>query len=193
MRIAFNRLTAKCLPDAMQSQQVIYQKIILPTGTAWLAEFAGDVIGISLTEHEYEALADLQQSQLARTLAQAGIEWQSGTTRWADALVSSMQATRDAQLEVPVLVQGTDFQCRIWQTLSTVTAGQVLSYQDLAHQADSPRGARAVGMAMAANPIPLLIPCHRVVLHNGKLGHYRWGPAYKQALLAFEQSIKQED
>jgi len=87
----------------------------------------------------------------------------------------------------PVLeVVGTDFQQRVWRLLLTSHAGQFWSYGDIASRIGSPRAARAVGQALAANPIALLIPCHRVLPSGGGLGSYRWGAYRKEGLLAAE-------
>lgn len=90
--------------------------------------------------------------------------------------------------EQPVTVQiaGTDFQFAVWQALLDVPSGQCISYAQLAAACGHPGAARAVGSAVAANPVALLIPCHRVVRQDGRTGGYRWGEARKQALLTAE-------
>jgi O-6-methylguanine DNA methyltransferase len=82
---------------------------------------------------------------------------------------------------------GTDFQKSVWQTLLTIPYGQQRHYKEIAEQMGHPGASRAVGSAIASNPIALLIPCHRVVPASGGFGNYRWGTDRKCALLQAEQ------
>lgn len=84
---------------------------------------------------------------------------------------------------LPLFLCGTAFQVRVWQALLKVPAGQTISYQELAAKAGAPGAARAVGSAMARNPLIYIVPCHRVVRADGTLGHYGGGVALKQRLL----------
>lgn len=81
---------------------------------------------------------------------------------------------------------GTNFQLQVWQALLKIPAGVTLSYQALADYLDKPGAARAVGRAVGANPIAVLIPCHRVVQQSGLVGNYAWGSARKRLLLGLE-------
>ncbi|NBC34845.1 MAG: methylated-DNA--[protein]-cysteine S-methyltransferase [Alphaproteobacteria bacterium] len=85
-----------------------------------------------------------------------------------------------------LLLRGTNFQVQVWQALLRIPPGQAASYRRVAASVCSPRAARAVGQAVAANPIGVLIPCHRVIRETGALGGYRWGTDRKRALLAWE-------
>ncbi|MFP4364379.1 MAG: methylated-DNA--[protein]-cysteine S-methyltransferase [Spirochaetia bacterium] len=81
---------------------------------------------------------------------------------------------------------GTDFQKRVWKQLTTVPYGETISYSQLAQGINNPYAARAVGNALAANPIPILIPCHRVITASGKIGNYALGAESKMLLLDLE-------
>lgn len=87
---------------------------------------------------------------------------------------------------LPLSPQGTPFQKRVWQALEVIPWGETRTYRDIAQAVGSPRGFRAVGMANHHNPIPIFIPCHRVVGADGSLTGYAGGLALKQALLALE-------
>lgn len=89
---------------------------------------------------------------------------------------------------VPVRLapRGTNFQVKVWQALLAIPSGAVTTYAAIARAIGQPGAARAVGGACAANPIALLIPCHRVLRGTGALGGYAWGPERKRALLAWE-------
>jgi O-6-methylguanine DNA methyltransferase len=81
----------------------------------------------------------------------------------------------------------TSFQQRVWQVTCSIPYGQTRSYQWLACQAGLSRAARAVGQALAANPLPIIVPCHRVITSQGKLGGFAGGLALKRRLLELEQ------
>ena len=83
-------------------------------------------------------------------------------------------------------LRGSAFQVEVWEALRTIEAGSVRRYADVAVQIGRPTAARAVGAACAANPVALLVPCHRVLRSDGTLGGYRWGTETKAALLASE-------
>jgi AraC family transcriptional regulator of adaptative response/methylated-DNA-[protein]-cysteine methyltransferase len=79
------------------------------------------------------------------------------------------------RLDLPLDVRATAFQGRVWKALQTIPYGQTRSYSQIAKVIRRPTAVRAVARACATNPIALLIPCHRVVREDGKLGGYRWG------------------
>jgi len=86
-------------------------------------------------------------------------------------------------LDLPLDVRGTAFQQRVWQVLRGIPAGRTVSYAELAEMVGSPKGARAVAGACAANALAVAIPCHRVVRNDGSISGYRWGVDRKAALL----------
>ena len=92
-------------------------------------------------------------------------------------------------LDLPLDVRGTAFQRRVWQALREIPAGRTISYAELATSVGSPKAARAVAGACAANNIAIAIPCHRVVRSRGALSGYAWGVERKSALIAREASI----
>lgn len=87
---------------------------------------------------------------------------------------------------LPLLLKGTNFQLQVWRALLRVPEGTLIDYGQLAERTGHPGAARAVGRAVGANPISVLIPCHRVLRRHGELGGYRWGTARKLALLGRE-------
>jgi len=88
---------------------------------------------------------------------------------------------------IPLDVRGTAFQERVWQALRAIPAGETRSYAELAAAAGHPAAVRAVGSANGANPVAVLIPCHRVTRAAGPLGGYAWGEEIKLALLKRER------
>ena len=87
-----------------------------------------------------------------------------------------------------LLVMGTNFQIKVWESLMRIPRGGVVSYQDVARVIGNTGAQRAIGRAVGANPIAMLIPCHRVILKSGAIHNYRWGVERKRAILAFEQA-----
>jgi len=89
-------------------------------------------------------------------------------------------------LDLPLDVRGTAFQKRVWQMLREIPVGDRVSYSDIANRMGSPKSARAVAGACAANTLAVTIPCHRVVRNDGSLSGYRWGIERKAELLRQE-------
>ena len=90
-------------------------------------------------------------------------------------------------LNLPLDVQGTDFQKRVWSALRTIPYGEVRTYQEVADMIDMPKAYRAVANACASNPVPLVVPCHRVVRKDDGLGGYALGIWRKEYLLKMEK------
>lgn len=97
--------------------------------------------------------------------------------------------TPDDGLTLPLDIQGTAFQQRVWKALQQIPPGATASYQELATAIGKPTAQRAVAQACGANKLALAIPCHRVVRSNGELGGYRWGVSRKDRLLENEKSV----
>lgn len=107
---------------------------------------------------------------------------------WIERIIDFLSGRWNALDEVPLDIQrGTPFQRRVWELLRAIPCGQTCTYADLARNLGQPTATRAVARACAANPIAVLVPCHRVVRSDGGLGGYRWGIERKRALLALEQ------
>jgi len=93
---------------------------------------------------------------------------------------------------ISVYLRGTNFQIKVWEALLQIPTGAVVTYQDIANYLGTPHAARAVGNAVGSNPVPVLIPCHRVIHKAGDFGGYRWGTARKKALLGWEMASYSE-
>jgi AraC family transcriptional regulator, regulatory protein of adaptative response / methylated-DNA-[protein]-cysteine methyltransferase len=102
------------------------------------------------------------------------------------AAIRRQLASADAEAP-PTDVAGTAFEQRVWRALRAIPFGEVRSYQQVAKAIGRPTAARAVARACAANPVALVVPCHRVVRADGQEGGYRWGAGRKAALLAHER------
>lgn len=91
------------------------------------------------------------------------------------------------EFTIPIQLQGTSFQCKVWNALMTIPYGETRSYQDIAIQIGSPKSCRAVGMACHNNPIAILVSCHRVIGKNKRLVGYAGGIDIKERLLELEK------
>jgi AraC family transcriptional regulator, regulatory protein of adaptative response / methylated-DNA-[protein]-cysteine methyltransferase len=95
---------------------------------------------------------------------------------------------QEPHLDLPLDVQATAFQWRVWEALRAIPYGSTRSYGEIARAIGQPTAARAVAQACATNRVALAIPCHRVVREDGAVGGYRWGVERKRTLLAQEQT-----
>jgi O-6-methylguanine DNA methyltransferase len=102
------------------------------------------------------------------------------------AALKSILAGRAPKQLPPLDLTGTDFQKSVWRALQKISPGQTKSYGEIARAIGRPKAVRAVGGACGANPVPVLIPCHRVLAANGKLGGFSGGLDWKRVLLARE-------
>ncbi|WP_276682406.1 methylated-DNA--[protein]-cysteine S-methyltransferase [Thalassolituus oleivorans] len=109
----------------------------------------------------------------------------ASTRHVVDAFFGSNTAAKHGPLSVHV--KGTNFQIAVWRALLKIPPGAVASYGQVATALGAPQSARAVGNAVGANPVALLIPCHRVIQQSGALGGYRWGPAKKLMVQTWER------
>jgi len=137
---------------------------------------------------EAALFAEYPAAEIARDGDNDGIK----LGQWVDILVNHLNG-QQPHLDLPLDLQATAFQWRVWQELQAIPYGNTRSYSQVARSMGQPRATRAVARACTTNPVPLVIPCHRVVRENGDLGGYRWGLERKQQLLAQESSMTQQE
>ncbi|MDD1781787.1 methylated-DNA--[protein]-cysteine S-methyltransferase [Enterovibrio sp. ZSDZ35] len=92
------------------------------------------------------------------------------------------------EFTVPLAPEGTEFQHQVWHALRSIPYGETRTYAHIAAEIGNPQACRAVGMANNVNPIPLIIPCHRVIGSDGQLTGYRYGLTIKEKLLEIEKN-----
>jgi methylated-DNA-[protein]-cysteine S-methyltransferase len=102
-----------------------------------------------------------------------------------DQLKSYFAGERKA-FDLPLVLEGTEFQKKVWTALQDIPYGETVSYKTLAQRVGSPKAVRAVGAANGANPIPIIIPCHRVIGNDGSLKGFGGGLPLKKRLLELE-------
>jgi methylated-DNA-[protein]-cysteine S-methyltransferase len=115
-------------------------------------------------------------------------EWREDLAGFAEAIrqLRAYFAGELTEFDLPLAFEGTEFQLRVWQSLRGIPYGETISYGQLATRLGNPKASRAVGLANGSNPIPIIVPCHRVIGSNGSLVGYGGGLENKKALLALE-------
>jgi methylated-DNA-[protein]-cysteine S-methyltransferase len=125
--------------------------------------------------------------------AKRGDDDRPGTTPVLQQTVSQLEeyfAGERTEFDIPMAFDGTEFQRQVWAELCRIPYGETISYGELANRVGRPKGPRAVGQANGKNPIPIIVPCHRVVASTG-IGGYGGGLPMKRALLAVEGIVPQ--
>lgn len=152
-----------------------------PFGQAFVALTPRGVCNFSfLDDKAPEApLADLARSWPEATLQEA-------PSRTQGVIHTMFDGSKAPDRPISLHVSGTNFQISVWRALLQIPPAKVVSYAQVANAVGNPKAARAVGLAVGANPVALMIPCHRVIQQNGKLGGYHWGETRKQAIHAWE-------
>lgn len=147
-----------------------------PIGTIWIAEENDTITCVTFKGHDkYISDYDMTETPLIQKAAMQLTEYFEG---------------RRTEFNLPLSVQGTTFQQSVWKALQTIPYGETRSYKEIATQIGNPKAARAVGMANNRNPISIIIPCHRVIGHEGDLVGYGGGLSIKQYLLDLEKEQK---
>ena len=148
---------------------------------------------LATTERGICGLSFVGDAGRAEALAALRARWQRADFVPCDADTRGLarQVFAAEGTAAPLDVRGTNFQLRVWEALLRVPEGAVVTYAGLAAAVGAPRAARAVGSAVARNPIAWLIPCHRVIRATGAFGDYRWGAARKKAIVGWEAARKQ--
>ena len=122
----------------------------------------------------------------------AGLRDESPLLREGRDQLSAFFSSKLQRFDLPLRLEGSPFQNRVWAALQEIPYGATISYRDLAERVGSPRGYRAVGGANGKNPLPILIPFHRVISHDGSLGGYSGGLGIKRFLLDLEQKAREK-
>ena len=147
-----------------------------PIGPGYMAKSGGRIVAINLT------------TDRARVAAMLASDWIGSKIREEKKAMELYAETvfAPAASRVDLLLKGTPFQFAVWKALVKIPKGKTVSYQDIALAIGQPKAVRAVANAVGANPVALVVPCHRVIRADGILGGYAAGPARKRQILASE-------
>ena len=162
--------------------EIVYDIVAAPLGRLLVAATAQGVCFVCLGDRDEPLVRALE----AEFPAARSVVRDSGAIGPALELLIAYLAGETPHLDLPLDVRATAFQRRVWQELIAIPYGETRSYSEIAKRLGLPRGQRAVARACATNPVPLIVPCHRVLRQDGALGGYRWGVRRKEALIATE-------
>lgn len=149
--------------------------------------FYDTIIGKLGIAEENSVLTDLYFSK--RDIAFNSILEETNLLKEANRQIQEYFAGKRQVFDLPLAPKGTQFQHKVWQALIEIPFGETRSYGEIAKSIHQPKGSRAVGMANHKNPLPIFIPCHRVIGSNGKLVGYAGGLEIKKILLNVENLI----
>jgi len=167
-----------------RGMKITYTIADSPLGRLLVAQTERGICAVNLGETDAEL-----ERLLADEYPHAGLRRdESGSGEVIEQLVKHLRGD-ERQLDLPLDVQATAFQLRVWEELRRIPYGQTRSYREVAVSLGQPTATRAVARARATNPVALVTPCHRIVREDGSLGGYRWGIERKAKLLAQEQSV----
>ncbi|WOX50635.1 methylated-DNA--[protein]-cysteine S-methyltransferase [Aeromonas sp. CD] len=152
-----------------------------PFGQAFVALTPRGVCNFSFLD---EKAPEAPLAALARSWPEA--ELREAPSRTQGVIHTMFDSSKAPDRPISLHVSGTNFQISVWRALLQIPPAKVVSYAQVASAVGNPKAARAVGLAVGANPVALMIPCHRVIQQNGKLGGYHWGETRKQAIHAWE-------
>lgn len=163
---------------------VYYSALRTPIGRVFVAATDVGLVRVAFRETETAFAAELRRRLRAEVTTSA--RKLAPAVRQLDAYFRGRRRTFDLPLDLRDL---TPFQRRVLQATRDVPLGKVVSYGEIARRVDCPRGSRAVGQALGRNPIPIVIPCHRIVAGGGGLGGYTGGLPIKRTLLQLEGAL----
>ena len=153
-----------------------------PFGTAIVIATNRGLAGLAFADpgEEQIAFADMKSRWPNATYVEDG----DSTAALAQRIFDTRLWRQDQPLRVILI--GTDFEVRVWETLLKIPMGKAVCYSDIACKINSPKASRAVGAAVGKNPVSFVVPCHRALGKDGKLTGYHWGVTRKQAMLGWE-------
>ncbi len=163
---------------------VILAKVDTPVGRLWVAVTEKGIVRLALPTAEEQ---DRFWAWIARHYPEAKEE-ETGTAVVRRELAEYFSGDRRA-FSVPLDLRGTVFQRSVWDAVSQISYGQTATYAALASRIGRPKAVRAIGAANGANPIPIVIPCHRVIGTDGSLTGYAGGLLLKRRLLELEGAL----
>lgn len=150
----------------------IYFKTIL--GEFGLLESDGNIVGVLLPGERFPDGVEIKETPLLMEGSRQIVNYLEGDLK---------------EFTIPIVYEGTEFMKKVWQSLMDIPYGETRNYMEIAEMTGNRKAARAVGLANNRNPLPIIIPCHRVIGKTGKMVGYRGGLSIKQQLLELERIV----
>lgn len=167
-----------------KDMKVNYAIVESGMGRLLVAATQRGVCAVRFGEDDSALLAGLREELPSAELVQDHGQLQT----WVQGILAYLEG-REKQLDLPLDIRATAFQWEVWEALRRIPYGETRTYRQVAESIGKPSAVRAVANACAANPVAVVIPCHRVKRSDGRLGGYRWGIQRKQALLEKEEEV----
>ncbi|PHM08844.1 bifunctional DNA-binding transcriptional regulator/O6-methylguanine-DNA methyltransferase Ada [Nostoc sp. 'Peltigera malacea cyanobiont' DB3992] len=181
-------MTPKTYQQAGKTISIVYAIAPCSLGYLLVATTEKGICAVKLGDE-----ADKLEDILNQEFHQAQIVRDDHTQKdWIQAILDFI-AGDATHLDLPLDIRGTAFQKQVWQALQKIPYSETRTYADIARNLAKPQAVRAVGNACGANPIALIVPCHRVLRSDGSLGGYHWGIERKQKLLTQESKFLKDD
>ena len=159
------------MPETLKSMN--YQHLDTPIGTLRLASNGMQLLKIEFEGQYNNDVVEASDAVLVNCAHQ----------------LTDYFAGKRQRFELPLRAKGTPFQQAVWEALADIPYGELRSYKDIAHSINNPAAVRAVGAASGRNPLPIVVPCHRVIGSNGSLTGFAGGLETKRVLLQLEARL----
>jgi len=166
---------------------IFYSAVSCPLGVLLVAVTERGICKLSLGDAPAPLIADLE-AEFGRA---ERIQDDEGVGYWVERIIAYLEGWQP-NLDLPLDLRATAFQLKVWRELQAIPVGETRSYSEVAAAIGQPTASRAVANACAKNPVALVIPCHRIIRADKRLGGYRWGLERKRAILERERQYRQE-
>lgn len=186
--VSIEGVTPQQYKSAGAGLEIFYGYHLTPFGMCFIAVAEKGICGLAFVEEDKKRD---EFEQFSRQWSFANLIHKPNYTQSFVQKIFAPIKKQDAHSQsdkIHLLVQGTNFQLKVWEALLNVPMGAVSTYQSIASAIGNPKAVRAVGSAVGDNPIAYLIPCHRVIRKEGKLGEYHWGSTRKKAIIGWEMA-----
>lgn len=178
-------MTPKTYQKHGLATEIVYSIVACDLGYLLVATTDKGICAVKIGDRKQNLIATLTQE-----FSRANIIREDIDKNWIESILNII-AGKEADSNLPLDIRGTSFQQQVWQELQKIPWGETRTYREIANNLGKPKATRAIGNACGANPVAVIIPCHRVVRSDGSLGGYCWGIERKQKLLDKETLLKQ--
>ena len=173
-------MSARAYRAGGRGQRIAYCSFGSPLGTVLIAATQKGLCSVKLGDDASRLVSLLKEEFGQAQIAESDL-------KELKARILAFMGGEASLARLPLDIRGTVFQRRVWDELRRIPRGETRTYRQIAHAIGAPAAVRAVGSACGANPVALVVPCHRAVRTDGGLGGYAWGLARKKRLLALEK------
>ncbi len=162
-----------------KGESLLFSSMVTQFGVLAVCYTGSGICGVTLSDSRDDAMEYMKNEYQNATISEA-----EDSNHYLDGIMEYLQG---ADVNLPLDMHGTDFQKKVWSAIKRIPYGSTITYSELAESIGHPRSYRAVANACGDNPVPLIVPCHRVIRKNGELGGYGMGIERKKKILEFEK------